>query len=138
LLLLLLLSAAAAAALSPLCRVSIHVFPRQTMSLGDTLLQLLSFSYMVPLFLVPVLVLLYFYVSTFRIMCAVPNVAVFCTSLTSWCPGMSLTCFLNDLEMVSVAPIINCYHPRFYIPHALYFYCEVFIFYILESSGLLF
>ena len=26
--------------LSPLCRVAIHIFPRQTMSLGDTLLQL--------------------------------------------------------------------------------------------------
>jgi hypothetical protein len=35
-LLLLLLSSA----LSPLCRVSIHIFLRQTMSLGDTLLQL--------------------------------------------------------------------------------------------------
>ena len=39
-------------------------------------------------------------------MCAVPNIAVFCSSSTSWFPGMSLTYFLNDLEMVPVAPII--------------------------------
>ena len=28
-------------------------------------------------------------------MCAVPNMAVFCSSLTSWFPGMLLTYFLN-------------------------------------------
>ena len=33
--------------------------------------------------------------------------AVFCSSLTSWFPGMSLTYFLNDLEMVPVAPVIT-------------------------------
>ena len=50
---------------------------------------------------------LFFYVSTFRSMCAVPNMAVFCISLASWFPGMSHTYFLNDLEMVPVAPIIT-------------------------------
>ena len=35
-------------------------------------------------------------------MCAVPNMAVFCSSLTSWFPGMLLTYFLNDLEMVII------------------------------------
>ena len=40
-------------------------------------------------------------------MCAVPNMSVFCSSLTSWFPGMSLTYFLNDLEMVPFAPIIT-------------------------------
>jgi len=60
----------------------------------------------VPLCLVPALALLFFYVSTFRSMCAVPNMAVFCSSLTSCFPDMSLTYFLNDLEMVPVAPII--------------------------------
>ena len=54
-----------------------------------------------------VLNLLYFYVSTFRSMCAVPNMAVFCSSLTSWFPGMFLTYFLNDFEIVPVAPIIT-------------------------------
>jgi hypothetical protein len=33
--------------------------------------------FMVPISLVPALALLYFYVSTFRSMCAVPNMAVF-------------------------------------------------------------
>jgi hypothetical protein len=46
------------------------------------------------------LTLMYFYISTFRSMCAVPNMAVFCSSLMSWFPGMVLTYFLNDFEMV--------------------------------------
>jgi len=33
---------------------------------------------------------LYFYVSTFRIVCAVPNMAVFCISLISCFPGRLL------------------------------------------------
>ena len=57
--------------------------------------------------LVSVLNLLYFYISTFRSMCAVPNVAVFCSSLTSWFPGMLLTYFLNVFEIVPVARIIT-------------------------------
>ena len=40
-------------------------------------------------------------------MCAVPNMAVFCSSLTSWFPDMLLTYFLNDFEMVPVAFIIT-------------------------------
>ena len=62
---------------------------------------------MVHILLVPALTPLYLYVSTFRNMCAVPNMAVFCSSLTSWFPGMLLTYFLNDFEMVPVAPIIT-------------------------------
>ena len=57
--------------------------------------------------LVSVFNLLYFYISTFRSMCAVPNMAVFCISLTSWFPGMLLTYFLNVFEIVPVAPIIT-------------------------------
>ena len=56
--------------------------------------------------LVSVLNLLYFYISTFRSVCAVPNMAVFCSSLTSCFPGMLLTYFLNEFEIVPVAPII--------------------------------
>ena len=56
--------------------------------------------------LVSVLNLLYFYISTFRSVCAVPNMAVFWSSLTSCFPGMFLTYFLNDFEIVPVAPII--------------------------------
>ena len=40
-------------------------------------------------------------------MCAVPNMAVFCSSLTSCFPGMLLTYFLNDLEIVPVTSIIT-------------------------------
>jgi len=63
--------------------------------------------FMVRILLVPALTPLYLYVSTFRSMCAVPNMAVFCSFLTSWFPGMLLTYFLNDFEMVPVAPIIT-------------------------------
>ena len=66
----------------------------------------LSVLFMVPISLVPALALLYFYVSTFRSVCAVPNMAVFCSSFTSWFPGMLLMYFLNDFEMVPVTPII--------------------------------
>jgi len=61
---------------------------------------------MVLISLVSVLNLLYFYISTFRSMCAVPNMAVFCSSFTSCFPSMLLTYFLNDFEIVPVAPII--------------------------------
>jgi len=43
---------------------------------------ILLLLFMVLISLVPVLNLLYFYISTFRSMCAVPNMAVFCSSLT--------------------------------------------------------
>ena len=74
---------------------------------GYIVAAILSLLFMVPLFLVPVLAVLFFYVSTFRSMCAVPNMAVFCSSLMSWFPGMTLTYLLNGLEMVPVAPIIT-------------------------------
>ena len=54
--------------------------------------------------------------------------AGFCSSVTSWFPGMLLTYFLNVFEIVPVAPIITGITFVFYIPHALYFYCEVFMF----------
>ena len=68
---------------------------------------ILLLLFMVLILLVPVLNLLCFYISTFRSMCAVPNMAVFCSSLTSWFPGMLLTYFLNDFEIVPVTPIIT-------------------------------
>ena len=40
-------------------------------------------------------------------MCAVPNMAVLCSSLTSCFPGMLLTYFLNDFEIAPVAPTIT-------------------------------
>ena len=97
-----------------------HVPETNHVPRGYIVAVILSLLFKVPLFLVPVLALLFFYISTFRSMCAVPNMAIFCSSLMSWFPGMSLTYFLNDLEMVSVAPVITGI--------TLYFYCKVFIF----------
>jgi len=67
---------------------------------------ILLLLFMVLISLVSVFNLLYFYISTFRSMCAVPNMAVLCSSLLSCFPGMLLTYFLNDFEIVPVAPII--------------------------------
>ena len=113
-----LLSSSSSSSFSPLCRVSIYIFPRQTMSIGDTLLQLVFVVYGASMSssCVGSFVL---YVITFRSMCAVPNMSVFCSSLTSWFPGMSLTYFLNDLEMVPSRSNYYWYHNCFYIAHAL-------------------
>jgi len=88
---------------------------------------ILLLLFMVLISLVSVSNLLYFYISTYRSMCAVLNMAVFCSSLTSCPPGMLLTYFLNDWNSPS-RPCYYCYLLCFYIPHALYFYCKVFIF----------
>jgi hypothetical protein len=45
---------------------------------------------MVPISLAAVLALMYFYISTFRSTCAVPNMAVFCSSLSSRFLGVVL------------------------------------------------
>ena len=55
---------------------------------------------MVLISLVSVLNLLYFYISTFRSVCAVSNMAVFWSSLTSYFHSMLLTYLLNDFEIV--------------------------------------
>jgi hypothetical protein len=71
---------------------------------------ILSLLFMVPISLAPALVLMYFYISTFRSMCAVPNMAVLFSSLTSWFPDMVLKYFLNDfkwfqsLQLLLVSP----------------------------------
>ena len=59
---------------------------------------ILLLLFMVLISLVSVLNLLYFYISTFRSMCAVPNMAVFCSSLTSCFPGTLLTYFQKTLK----------------------------------------
>ena len=90
---------------------------------------ILLLLFMVLISLVSVLNLLYFYISTFRNMCAVPNMAVFWSSLTSCFIGMLLTYFLIDFEMVPVAPIITgitfvfTFHMRsISIVRSLYYY----------------
>jgi hypothetical protein len=52
---------------------------------------ILSLLFMVPISLAAALALMYFYISTFRSMCVVPNMTVLCSSLTSWFSGMVLT-----------------------------------------------
>jgi len=97
---------------------------------------ILLLLFMALISLVSVLNLLYFYISTFRSMCAVPNMVVFCSSLTSCFPGMLLTYFLNDFEIVPVALItagitfVFTFHMR----------CISIVrfFFILKSSRLLF
>jgi hypothetical protein len=83
---------------------------KQTMYLGYRGLQLfciynLCYVYVVMLF--PTLNVLYFNTGTFRSMCAVPNMAILWSSLTSCFPGMLLGHFLNKFEMVPVAPVIT-------------------------------
>ena len=68
---------------------------------------ILLLLFMVLISSVSVLNVLYFYISTFRSMCVVPSMAVFCSFLTSCFPGMLLTYFLNDFEIVPVASIIT-------------------------------
>jgi len=71
---------------------------------------ILLLLFLVLLSLHPVLNVLYFYINTFRSMCAVPNMAVFCSSLTACFPDMLITYFLNDFEIVAVAPIYYYYY----------------------------
>jgi len=68
---------------------------------------ILLLLFMVLISLVSMLNLFYLYISTFWSMCAVPSMAVFCSSLTSCFPCMLLTYFLRDFEIVPVAPIIT-------------------------------
>jgi hypothetical protein len=71
---------------------------------------ILSLLFMVPISLAPALALMYFYISTFRSMYVVPNMAVFSSSLTSRFPGMVLTYFLTilvwfqSLQLLLVSP----------------------------------
>jgi len=83
---------------------------------------ILLLLFMVLVSLVSVLSLLQFYISVFRSMYAVPNMTVFCSSLTSCFPGMLLTYFLNDLEIVPVAPLLLLVSPL-----VLHSTCAVFL-----------
>ena len=70
---------------------------------------ILLLLFMVPISLVSVLNLLYFYISTFQSMCAVPNMAVFCSSLTLWFPDMLLR-FIIIIIIITVIIITIRYH----------------------------
>ena len=68
---------------------------------------ILLFLFMVLISLVSVLNLLYFYISTFRSMCAVPKMAVFCSSLTSWFPGIILLLLLLLLLLTAIGLLLG-------------------------------
>jgi len=57
--------------------------------------------------LFPKINLLCFYISTFRSTCAVPSMAVVCSSLMSCFPVLLLRYFLIDSEMVPVVRAIT-------------------------------
>ena len=88
------------------CIIQHHSVPC-TGPLSTCVPAILLLLFMVLISLVSVLNLLYFYISTFLSMCAVLNMSVFCSSLTSCFPGTLFTYFLNDFEIVPVAPIIT-------------------------------
>ena len=92
---------------------------------------ILLFLFMVLITLLAVLNLLYFYISTFRRMCAVPSMAVFCSSLTSWFPGMLLTYFLNVFEIVPDAPIIT----DITVGILVYYYYYYYYYYSSDTFG---
>ena len=56
---------------------------------------ILDLQFMLHVMLCPMLHIVYLYIITPRIMCAVPNKAVFCSSLISCFPGMSRRYFQN-------------------------------------------
>jgi hypothetical protein len=91
--------------------------------------------YMVRAMLHNVINVLYFYINSFRIMYAVPNVAVFSSSLM-WFAAVLLGDFLNDFEMVPVVPFVFGVTFVFYILHALCVCCKIFIFRPLSWSRL--
>ena len=74
---------------------------------GVTAILLLLFTVLI--LSVSVLNLLYFYISTFRSMSAVSNMAVFCSSLTSWFPGMLLLLLLLLLSSSSSSPLCRVF-----------------------------
>ena len=100
--------------------INIHIPETNHVPRGYIVAANLSLLFMVPLSLVPALALLFCYVSTFRSMCAVPNMAVFGSSLTSRFPGMSLTYFLNNNKNN------NNHNNNKYYYYYYYYYCLLY------------
>jgi len=63
---------------------------------------ILLLLFMLLISLVPMFNILYFYISTFRLMCAMPNMAVFWNSLTSYFPGIYYYYFYNSSKAVNL------------------------------------
>jgi hypothetical protein len=77
------------------------------MFIGFSVAAVLYLQYVLLVMLFHTLNVLYFYIGTSQIMCAVPSMAVFCCLLISYLPGVLLRHFLDDFEIVLVAPIIT-------------------------------
>jgi len=81
--------------------------------------------------------------STFRIMCDVPSIAVFCSEYIECFPGTVSKFFLKFLVTITVAPVITgaIVHFRFHIPcisiHKRYYYYYYYYYYytILQNSA---
>jgi len=61
---------------------------------------ILQLQFMLHVMLFLMLNVLHFYISTFRSVCAVSNMADFCSPIISCSTGMLLRYFLNDFEIV--------------------------------------
>ena len=96
--------------LSPLCRVFTLILYSSSKSCSQEI-QCCSYPVVtiqsVHITLFPKLNLLYFYINTFESMCALHNMAVFYSSLISCFPATFFRYFLNDSEIVPVAPVIT-------------------------------
>ena len=88
----------------------------------------------------PVKCVLYFYISTCCSMCAVPNMAVFFSSLISCFPIMLLRYCLSGFEMVPVAPVITgitfavTFHMRYYYEIFVFIFSAFFLIAFLSSG----
>jgi len=89
---------------------------------------ILQLQFMINVMLLVMLYVSHFHISISRSVCAVPKMAVLFSSLISSCPGLLVGYFMNEMEVVPVADIMTDITSAVYIPHALYFYCKVFIF----------
>jgi len=73
----------------------------------STATAVLWLHYMVHIRLFPKINLLCFCINTFRSMCAVPSMAVVCSSLMLCFPGLLLRYFLIDSEILPVADAVT-------------------------------
>ena len=94
--------------LPPSCRVFTIIHLKPTVFLRYIVFQLFCITICATCNVFwPVKYVLYSYISTFHSMCAVPNMAVFCSSLISCFPDMLLRYCLSDFEMVPVTPFVT-------------------------------
>ena len=91
-----------------LCIQSIYTYIPETnhVSRVYNLAVILHFLFVVHKMLFPMFNILNLYNSTFWSIYAVPNMAIFCSSLISCSSGMWFRYFLNDIEMVVVVVFV--------------------------------